>query len=814
MSDINLIISATDSASPVLKRINKQVEQFNRNAGKARRSGLTLGAAFKGLGIAAAAIGLGRIATSTVSTIAKFESLKATLKTVTGSADGARVAFAQIQEFTATTPFQLDEVTNAFSILRRNGIDTTEDSLKAFGNIAAANGKSFEQLAEAVADGLTGEFERLKEFGVKVTQENGKFITSMGGVEVAVSDSARGVIDNLRSMGEEGGRFATGLEDQANTLSGKFSNLQDNLTQFAANIGEGGLGSALKDLTDKFNGLFDGEAASNFAKIIGAGLGAAINVVVGRISAMVTLFRSAFSAVADAVSGLWPVFYNTFNNAVLSVNVFLRDILDSVGLSFADIVDFAKAGINGVINTFRAMYEQWFLIVSNIKTIWVNGFDALKYKMKEFYWRFAAFGENLRMVWLKVISFMIEKFAGFVRDTGETFNSIANFFGADDVFDLSGIDNWTRGFNERITESGELLDAYQDKIEANAEGVAEALDQIPRVILTRDRLREIYGIDNFEEIQRMLRGISAETGEALNNFGLSIDGDLDIQKLLGWTQFQEEFTRLREEGAAEEEALRRALENTTAAQDENTNSGNNNNRTRSGQLSYAQKLTKAYRELIATVTKTTEQDLINRDLLPQINQAYADGTINLGEYSEALQNINSQYEPMQVKAYRTAQSIKQGFAQMAGSITDVFFNMFAGVTSVFEGLQNIAKMVLQMVMKAIIQAYIVKPLLAFMGIPMFANGGIAKSGQPAIVGENGPELIVPNRDSRIVSNSKSKSLMSGMGTSAGGEQLVVNFNLTAVDTQTGVQFLLENKSTITGMIQSAYNQRGVRGPLG
>ena len=44
--------------------------------------------------------------------------------------------------------------------------------------------------------------------------------------------------------------------------------------------------------------------------------------------------------------------------------------------------------------------------------------------------------------------------------------------------------------------------------------------------------------------------------------------------------------------------------------------------------------------------------------------------------------------------------------------------------------------------------------------------------------------------------------------------LTVNFNLTAVDTQTGVQFLMENKSTITGMIQTAYNQRGVRGPLG
>ena len=105
MSDINLIISATDSASPVLKRINKQVEQFNRNAGKARKSGSALSTAFKGLGAIAVAAGLTKLASSTVATIAKFDSLKASLKTVTGSADGARVAFHQIKEFARTTPF-------------------------------------------------------------------------------------------------------------------------------------------------------------------------------------------------------------------------------------------------------------------------------------------------------------------------------------------------------------------------------------------------------------------------------------------------------------------------------------------------------------------------------------------------------------------------------------------------------------------------------------------------------------------------------------------------------------------------------------
>ena len=39
MSDINLIIQATDKATPVLKRVNKQVDKFNRKAAKATKSG-------------------------------------------------------------------------------------------------------------------------------------------------------------------------------------------------------------------------------------------------------------------------------------------------------------------------------------------------------------------------------------------------------------------------------------------------------------------------------------------------------------------------------------------------------------------------------------------------------------------------------------------------------------------------------------------------------------------------------------------------------------------------------------------------------
>lgn len=786
MSDINLIISATDSASPVLKRINKQVEQFNRNAGKAKKGGAALGSAFKTLGIAAAAMGLGKLAGSLVSTITKFESLKAGLKTVTGSAANAAVAFKQIQDFTATTPFQLDEVTSAFTILKRNGIDTSTESLKAFGNIAAANGKSFEQLAEAVADGLTGEFERLKEFGIKVRKENDQFVASMGDTQVAASGSAKELMESLKSLGEEGGRYATGISDQAATMGGKFSNLKDNISQFAASVGQGGLSSALKDTMDIMNQAFSGGGATNFAKTLGAGLGAAINVVVNKIVTMVKMFTAGFTFIKTTVSEV----FNSNKEAIESFRNSVAFQLNKIKTFFKNSFDFVfrivKVSINSIINTFTYMYESAYNIITNLPEIFKQVFVGIGVATGDFGSRF------------------VQQFTNLGQGAALALQA---------------------AFSSEIT--------FQDALNKATENAFSGFDigsnfDLPTVGIGQERINEIFGTDHVASAVEVFNNATGKIKDIFNSMGITVESLGTATGLSTFNEFMTEFNRLVAEGAEEEAALQAALDASTASTTANTASTTNNNKAKSTALTYAQKLNQAYKSLVATVTKSTEQDTINADLLPKITQAYDNGTLSLAQYSDALTQINSKYEPMAVKAHRTAETIKASFAQMSGAITDQFYNMFTGVTSVFQGLQNIAKMVLQMVMKAIIQAYIVKPLLGMMGIPMFANGGIATAGQPAIVGERGPELIVPNKDSRIFSNSESKRIMkndasSGVSMPMGSksdtleitkEPLTVNFNLTAVDTQTGVQFLLENQQVITGMIQTAYNKRGVRGPLG
>ena len=762
MSDIKLIVSATDKATPVLKRINKQVDRFESKSARGTRAASAMGGAMKAAGAALVAIGFAKVVSGIVTTSAKFESLRASLKTVTGSLDGARVAMSQIEKFTATTPFQLDEVANSFIILKRMGIDTTAESLKAFGNIAAANGKSFEQLSEAVADAMTGEFERLKEFGIKVKQENGKFIASMGSTQLSVSNSAEELVNSLKSLGEEGGAYASGLADQAATMGGKFSNLQDNLASFAKGIGEGGLNTALKEVLDTFNGLFEG--SGQLANKIGAGLGAAILTLVDRFKLIVSTGKAIFGGLSDMVVDLLGNIKQNFAN--LPEMLSMGGVVKKFNSAFVTAGNIVKKITNFMINTFRAFYEQAFSIITKLPDIFSEVFQGIG--------RLAIdFGSRI-----------VNQF----RSIGKAMKMAIQAPFTD------------------VTFADALMEASKNAFENFSLG--DSFDMPDEVFLSKEDINRIYGTDNIALAKEFIIGASKEVLDSFSRLKINISA---FKPGAGFNQFMEEYNRLLAEGKEEQEAVEQALANHSDALVVNTNNQNKNNQSGSKKLTLLQRTKKAYDDLIKVVTKTTDQDIINKDLQPMLNKAYADGTLNLEQYSNALKNINSNYAPLEVQTHRTIDTIKQGFAGMAGSITDTFYNMFAGVTSVFDGLRSIAGMVFQMVAKAVIQSMIVKPLMMAMGIPMFAQGGLAAGGKPAIVGENGPELIVPKSNTRVFSNAQTNGMMNGGG---GGEAPTVNFNINAVSTRDGIEFLLDNKNTITAVIQDAYQTRGASGPLG
>lgn len=190
--------------------------------------------------------GFGFLARGVINVNAEFQTLKASLKTVTGSAENAKTAFKLIEDFATTTPFDLQQVTTAFIKLKAFGLDPSEDALRSYGNTASAMGKSLDQMIEAVADAATGEFERLKEFGIRAKKNGEEVEFTFQGITKTVQFNSEAIQGYLRDIGTI--NFAGAMQDQMNNLTPAFSNLQASIDGLFVAIGEAGVNDAVASL--------------------------------------------------------------------------------------------------------------------------------------------------------------------------------------------------------------------------------------------------------------------------------------------------------------------------------------------------------------------------------------------------------------------------------------------------------------------------------------------------------------------------------------------------------------------------------------
>jgi len=60
-----------------------------------------------------------------------------------------------LKEISSETPFSLEEITKSYIKLVNRGIVPTKDEIVKLGDLASSQGKSFDQLVEAVLDAQT-----------------------------------------------------------------------------------------------------------------------------------------------------------------------------------------------------------------------------------------------------------------------------------------------------------------------------------------------------------------------------------------------------------------------------------------------------------------------------------------------------------------------------------------------------------------------------------------------------------------------------------------------------------------------------------
>lgn len=255
-SAFTAVLSVIDRVSAPLKKLERQLRPFKRAFKDIGDASAGLQSSLRGIAgplaivFGAAGLGsIGAIGTKIVGTSAQFEKFQTVLETIEGSSEKAKASMDWVADFAAKTPYELNGVTDAFVKLKAYGIDPQTGALRSAGDAAAAMGKPLEQAVEALADAMTGENERLKEFGITTEkagddivyrwQQNGKAM---------VATAKKNSRDQIQSViqGIWNSRYGGAMDKLSGTWDGMWSNLQDTLTKFYKMIGDAGIFNELK----------------------------------------------------------------------------------------------------------------------------------------------------------------------------------------------------------------------------------------------------------------------------------------------------------------------------------------------------------------------------------------------------------------------------------------------------------------------------------------------------------------------------------------------------------------------------------------
>lgn len=330
-------------------------------------------------------------------TAAQFEQFETILTTLNrGDKGAAKEQLGWISDFAARTPYELAEVTDGFVKLRAYGLDPMKGLLNVLGDTASSMGKPLEAAVEAMADAVTGENERLKEFGIKAAKEGGKIIyeyTDAAGKQskmmAKASDRAQIQATLMKIWAE---KYGGGMEAQSRTWNGMWSNSMDLWSRFSNMVmSEGGvldwmkgkLGGLLAE-SDKFS---ENGSLQRWAKSIGEGMVHFFDAGWDRLPAIwdgLQTLGDKLAWVADLLGG--------WDNLAIAVGVLMSGLPGPIlGLAAAFIqlsavlvatpFGWVVMSIGGLVAAITALWLKWDKIVQWAKNTlpdWmVNGASAV-----------------------------------------------------------------------------------------------------------------------------------------------------------------------------------------------------------------------------------------------------------------------------------------------------------------------------------------------------------------------------------------------------------------------------------------------------
>lgn len=270
--ELRLIISAeVDRALRDMERFEDQIEKTEKTAkasavnwDKVSRSMMIFSA-----GVAAAGVGAVKFA-------ADIEAQETAFGVLLGSVEKGTQLFAELKQFSASTPLQLQDITRGAQTLMAFGTEAAnvQTELRMLGDAAMGNASKLDSLVRAYgklqAKGRASleELNMFTENGVPIMEQlalqtgqtTEEIFRMVSAGQIGFSD----VQMALEALTSDGGKFAGMMETVSQTTTGKFSTALDNLKLSAAELGKellpmaNSVLDAVTKVAQKFTDLDDG----------------------------------------------------------------------------------------------------------------------------------------------------------------------------------------------------------------------------------------------------------------------------------------------------------------------------------------------------------------------------------------------------------------------------------------------------------------------------------------------------------------------------------------------------------------------------
>lgn len=826
-------MATTDVASLAIRVESLQVAEADRrlkgmasSGGGAERatSGLT-GAFTRLIGPLTAAVSATAALSKLVDVQRQFDVLNAGLVTATGSAESAGVAFDALREFAANTPYSLDQAVEGFTKLVNLGLTPSERALTSYGNTASAMGKDLSQMVEAVADATTGEFERLKEFGIKAKQEGDKVSLTFQGVTTTIGNNAAEIEEYLTKIGEN--EFAGAMQQRMDSLDGAISNLGDTWDQLFLTVSQSGVGDVIEDAvrlaTDALQGLTDMIASGEleaYLKSITVQFDAWGRDIEQTVTVLTSFIKDNFGEWEDEGKSTVDFLIAAFKNWPSNVRAFIQIMVVEVAAGLDQASAYAGAfvdGIKAIFNddTLAGVGQRLETQLAGIRSARMSSIDDA---LKE------------RDASVKASDDQIEAAKRLRREYEENAEARKKANAGQDRlagFKVGGSDGGkASGAVDKAAETARK--AREREFQSVVEGLRSEEEAIQASYEKRRAIIEANtGVESAQRADLMAR-LDADRAEQLKKLEEQRGAELEgLRQSLRTEEeaIQESFDRRMQiiaSNTAEGSALRAQLEERTAAERDKALADLEAQRQRerdslySGLLTEEEMLRQSYERKKAlileseAVTETERQELLRR-----LQQQFQDEQAameqkriqtQLGAASQmfdGLAGLAKAYAGEQSQAYRVLFAISKAF-----SVAQAAMSIATGLAKAQElGFPaNLA----EMARVAATGASIISQINGANFAGAYDQGGQIPAGKIGLVGEYGPELVKgPASVTGRVGTARAMQEAQGAGAAAAAPPVVNVRNINVLDPSVVGDYLGsdEGEQMIMNVVQR--NQRAL-----